>query len=89
MLIVVVEWVDTEEEIAAARIISVRRADAHEINGDHVKPNEPKEIDPDNPPLTGKEVWGSGQQSIQNQIAKHKAKVAARKRQRQKPKAAE
>lgn len=34
--------------------------------------------DPDNPPLTGKEAWGSGQAQIMARVAAYEAKVAAR-----------
>jgi len=37
--------------------------------------------DPDNPPLTGREVWGSGRAQIAKRIAAHKAKYAARQAQ--------
>jgi uncharacterized DUF497 family protein len=95
VLVVAVEWINTDsgEENASIRIISVRQAEAHEIDGDQMnedaKPNEPQEIDPDNPPLTGKEIWRPAQEHIAQMIARHKARVAARKTQGQNPKAAE
>lgn len=98
VLVVAVEWVDTGEELAAIRIISVRPALAFEINqGDDrmdedIKPSQQGQspatepgIDPDNPPLTGKEVWRSGKERILQRIADQKAKAAARKAKSQSP----
>ncbi len=34
--------------------------------------------DPENPPLTGKEVWSSGREQVLKRVAAHKAKCAAR-----------
>lgn len=45
---------------------------------------EPR-IDPDNPPLTGKEVWRSGKERILQRIADQKAKAAARKAKSKSP----
>lgn len=91
ILIVAVEWIDTDsgEDSASARIISVRQATAHEINGDQMnedaKPKEQHElIDPDNPPLTGNEVWRPAGEHIAHMIAKHKARVVARRKEQQK-----
>lgn len=79
-----VEWVDTGEKLLSVRIISVREAEAYEINQDDLmneetKPEMKREIDPDNPPLTGKEVWQSGREHILKKIADHQAKHTATK----------
>jgi hypothetical protein len=85
--VVAVEWVDTDagEEDPSVRIASVRKAEADEIKGvfglDEDKATG--SFDPDNPPLTGKEVWGSGRE--QKRIAAHKVKYAARQAQQAKP----
>jgi hypothetical protein len=47
------------------------------MDEDAKQPTEP--VDPDNPPLTGKEVWRPGGERIRERIAAHKAKVAKRK----------
>jgi hypothetical protein len=45
-----------------------------------VKPGRPrKTIDSDNPPMTGKEVWGSWGDRVNAKIKAHDAKIAARK----------
>jgi uncharacterized DUF497 family protein len=88
VLVVAVEWVDTQagEEDPSVRIASVRKAEADEIKGvfgleEDVSADS---FDPDNPPLTGKEVWGSGREQILKRIAAHKAKYAARQAQQAK-----
>jgi uncharacterized DUF497 family protein len=85
VLVVAVEWVDTEagEEDPSVRIASVRKAEADEIKGIFGLEEDvaADSFDPDNPPFTGKEVWGSGRAQILKRIAVHKAKYAARQAQ--------
>jgi uncharacterized DUF497 family protein len=86
VLVVAVQWVDdNEQSMPTVRIISVRRAERREIRkmqmDEDVKPVQPRRepIDPDNPPLTGKEVWGRWGDRLNAKIKAHDAKVAARK----------
>jgi uncharacterized DUF497 family protein len=102
VLVVVAQWVedlDTEDQsMPTVRIISVRRADRREIRimrmNEDVKPKPPrirrqKPIDPDNPPLTGKEVWGRWGDRVNAKIKAHDEKIAAAKKVNQPGKAAE
>ena len=75
---------DADQTMPIIRLISVRTAERSERRRmqmqEDVKPNEPpKAIDPDNPPLTGKEVWRPWGERVQEIIKNHDAKVAARK----------
>jgi uncharacterized DUF497 family protein len=77
VLLVVVQWLeDTGEEIPSIRIISVRELNSGDQNMDEdIKPNKEKHIDPDNPPLTGKEVWRPGAEQIKQRVVNHKRRV--------------
>lgn len=84
VLVVVCEWFDTGEEVINLRLISVRHAMAPEIRqimNEDIGPTKPPEtpIDPDNPPLTGREKLVPAAPHIKAKLAAFRAKVAERK----------
>jgi uncharacterized DUF497 family protein len=82
-LIVVAQWTD-EADFPAVRLISVRdfeKRDRHKFDMNEDVTDPP--IDPDNPPLTGKEVWVPAREHFLKKHAEIKARIEARKRAEQ------
>jgi hypothetical protein len=69
------------------RIISVRdfeKRDKHQFQDMNEDTNEVEPpVDPDNPPLTGKEVWVPARAHFLKKYAEIKARIAARKQAEQ------
>ena len=86
ILVVVVEWFDTGEELLNLKLISVRYAEPYEIkqmmNEDAKPANAQPETDPDNPPLTGQEKFMPAGPHVRAKLAAHKAKYAAQQADR-------
>ncbi|CAM6054472.1 unnamed protein product [Sphagnum tenellum] len=79
-LFVVIQWVD-EGDFPAFRMISVRdyeKRDRYQFDMNEDM-NDPT-IDPDNPPLTGNEVWIPAREGFLASYAKVAARIAARKK---------